>query len=81
MENMTDSGLCAVQEIVSKYEESFKAYSENTLKAFQHIWKKLRQILLYSPNTPKRHKTEFILDNFCPKPILLKILDHLSKQG
>jgi hypothetical protein len=23
MENMTDSGLCVVQEIVSKYEENF----------------------------------------------------------
>jgi hypothetical protein len=45
MKNMMDSGLCAVQENVSKYEESLKTYSENTQKAFHHIWR-IRCILI-----------------------------------
>jgi hypothetical protein len=71
-----------LNEVVSKYAKSILAYTENKLKEYKRIRRKVRtpRVFVVYREYVDRHKTEDISTNFWPKPKQFQILNHLSRR-
>jgi hypothetical protein len=65
--------------VVSEYAKSILACRENTLKEDKSIWRIRQEYFAVYGEYANRHKIELISANFCPKPKIFMIQNHLSE--